>query len=175
MVQSRCWKVSLISLVTLLTFSFSSMSCALLRSSPRTQITLPVEKSFLATYDEVWAATLKVLNVYPIQNNNVDLGIIETSTIKGYQYWAPPDRKEDPPAGLRYKLAIRVIKGSVSKKKVTRVIVEKKIELYRDFFSDAEKLKSDGLEELGIMYRIQREIIIQRAVQKAFKKQQQEP
>jgi hypothetical protein len=164
---------SLISRVTLWTSSLCYLvlaGCASI-DSPRTfKIPLPVEKTFNATYEEVWSATQKALAAYPIQNNNIDLGVIETATIKGNQTWTSAHKEDDLPAGLRYRIHVNVVKGSVEKKRVTKVILDKRTELVRDFFSDAETLKSDGLEEMSIMYRIQREIVIDRAVQKAMKK-----
>ena len=40
------------------------------------------------------------------------------------------------------------------------------MELQKDFFSGAEKTASDGLEELAIMYRVERELLIEQAAEK---------
>lgn len=132
----------------------------------------PLEKTFPASFEEVWSATQKAFSAYPVQTNNIDLGIIESALIRGSQLWSAPHLEKTSFSGVRYRLLGRVIKGMLDKRKATKVIIEKRMEMQKDFFSQSEPLKSDGLEELALMYRIQREIIIQRAIQKAFKDQQ---
>jgi hypothetical protein len=64
-------------------------------------------------------------------------------------------------------LVFNFAKGKTEGRESTRVTVEKKIERLRDFFSEADPLPSDGLEEKVIFYRIEREIVIADALKKA--------
>ena len=55
-------------------------------------------------------------------------------------------------------------------KEAVKVTVAKDVELKTDFFSDPKRLESDGLEEKVILYRIEKEISVERALQRAQKK-----
>ena len=58
-------------------------------------------------------------------------------------------------------------KGTTNGRNSTRVTIEKKIEIFRDFISETQVMQSDGLEEQSIFYRIEREIVIAQALKKA--------
>jgi hypothetical protein len=60
-------------------------------------------------------------------------------------------------------------KGKVEGREGIRVTINKNIEKKRDFFSEAEVLPTDGLEEKVIFYRMERELIIDEALKKAAK------
>ncbi len=126
------------------------------------------QKIFLSPYDEVWRAAHKVLK-YPIVNENQDTGIIETDYIKGQDGFIAPE-KPVPSSGLRYKIVMIFAKGKSLGKESVRVTIDKKIEKLRDFFSDAEPVASDGLEEKVIFYRMERELLISKGLRKAAEK-----
>jgi hypothetical protein len=102
----------------------------------------------------------------------MDLGVLETDEIKGYKVWMPPHRASSS-GGLSYKLNVRVVKGSVEGRQSVRVTVMKDLELKKDFFADTKKLPSDGLEEKSILYRVRRELLIDKALQKAQQQKNQ--
>jgi hypothetical protein len=58
-------------------------------------------------------------------------------------------------------------KGKTEGRESTRVTIDKRMEILRDFFSEPETIESDGLEEKMIFYRIERELIIQDALKRA--------
>jgi len=130
----------------------------------------PASRVIVGGYDEVWRALQKAFSSYPIQVNNLDQGILETDIIKGAQIWSPPFVKNARPVNYRYTLSARVIRGKTAGQESVRIIVSKKINLQRDFFSADEELLSDGLEELSLLYRIERELQIERSLRKAFEK-----
>ena len=129
----------------------------------------PREQIYYASFDQVWRATQLALQKYPIRVNNMDLGVLETDNIKGYKVWMPPHRKSSS-GGLSYKLNVRVVRGAVEGRGSVRVTVMKDLEKKRDFFAATQKLPSDGLEEKSILYRIRRELLIDKALQRAQKK-----
>lgn len=133
----------------------------------------PREQVYYANFEEVWRAVNLVLQPYPLRVSNMDQGMLETDEIRGYRVWAPPYKSETASNGETYRLTIRVIKGSLSSKTATKVTVVKDSQLRVDFFSDPKALPSDGMEEKSILYRIGREIQIERALAKAQKKQNQ--
>lgn len=148
-------------------------SCSLFAEKGEPPATFgPREQVFYSPFDDVWRATQISLSKYPIRVNNLDLGVLETDKIKGYKVWMPP-HKSMSSGGLSYSLNIRVVKGGVEGLPAVRVTIMKDLELQRDFFSEVQKLPSDGLEEKSILYRIKRELQIDRALKKAQQKKQQ--
>lgn len=126
----------------------------------------PKSRTFASPFQDVWKASLLVLGKYSIKSYDEDSGIIETDFIRGEDAWISPHRKKYVPGGFRYKLNLRVIKGRTGAQKATKVILLKTPELQKDFFSDSEAVQTDGLEELSILYRIERELALDQALSK---------
>ena len=126
----------------------------------------PKTKTFSTSFLNTWKACLIVLGKYPLKSYDEESGVIETDFIRGEDIWTPPHKKKYLQGGFRYKLNLRVIKGKQGTKPVTKVIVLKQAELQKDFFADAEKTQSDGLEELALLYRIERELALDEALSK---------
>jgi hypothetical protein len=124
------------------------------------------QKVFFAPYDSVWRAAHAVLK-YPIAQENQDTGIIETEYIKGLDGLLAPNEQRPPSSGIRYKLTLTFVRGKTEGRESTRVTIDKKMEILRDFFSEPEGMESDGLEEKIIFYRIEREVLINEALKKA--------
>tara|TARA_B100001248_G_scaffold262733_1_gene261890 strand:+ start:10681 stop:11202 length:522 start_codon:yes stop_codon:yes gene_type:complete len=132
----------------------------------------PYQKLYDADFERVWRAIQIVLSRYPIAVNNMDAGVLETDYIKMHEGWLPPDHPPVPPGGRKYKVNVQVARGTTpnASKPVVRVRVKKIVQLQRDFFSQPEDLKSDGLEEMNILYRIDREVQIDRGLERAFER-----
>lgn len=149
--------------------------CALFSSEKTTvKVVGPVEKVFYGTFDDVWRATAQAMQSptsYPLRISNMDTALIETEVLKGSQAWFPAHSGTPPSPGFSYRLIVKIIKGNVGKKSAYKVSVQKLATLQRDFFSDPEKLPSDGLEEQVLLYRIDRELQIERGIRKAHNKQ----
>lgn len=159
------------SIFNLLLFSFllSVSGCSLVDKAPDAKNSLkPIvtQRIYFAPFDRVWRAAHAVLK-YPIANENPDSGHIETEFIKGLDGFLPPEKNKPPSAGMRYKLVLNFAKGRTEGRESTRLTIEKKIEVLRDFFSDPETVGTDGLEEKVLFYRIERELVIFEALKKA--------
>lgn len=124
------------------------------------------QRVFFADYDLVWRAAHAVIK-YPLAVDNQDTGVLETEYIKGVDGWLPPETKKAPSSGIRYKLTLLFAKGKTDGRDATRVTIDKKVEILRDFFSEPEQIESDGLEEKIIFYRMERELVIGEALRKA--------
>lgn len=125
------------------------------------------QKIFFAPYDEVWKAAHAVLK-YTIAAENQDFGIIETDYIKAVDGWLPPYLTKPQHPSSRYKLVMNFAKGKKADSQETvRVTIEKKIEVFKDFISAVKTVPSDGMEEKAIFYRIERELVIAKALKKA--------
>jgi hypothetical protein len=81
--------------------------------------------------------------------------------------WLPPDQNRPQYKSARYKLIFNFAKGTTNGRESTRLTIEKKIEVFKDFISETRIVPSDGLEEQSIFYRIERELIIAQALKKA--------
>lgn len=124
------------------------------------------QKIFFAPYDLVWKAAHQSIK-YTIASENQDFGVIETDYVKAVDGWLPPDKSKPEYKSARYKLNLTFAKGKTEGHESTRVTIDKKIEIFRDFISEKQILSSDGLEELTLFYRIEREIRIALALKKA--------
>ena len=156
-------------------FAFTSIlflsGCALFeeRAGPKPALG-PQERVYYFPIEDVWRATLMALqspNNYPLRVNNMDTGLIETDRLKGSEAWQAPHITVPYASGYSSRLIIRVIKGSLGRRPAIKVNIRKDAKVQRDFFSEPETVISDGLEEKVILYRIDREIQVERALRRA--------
>jgi len=124
---------------------------------------ISTEKEFKANFESTWRAVQQAIISYPLKTNNMDVGQIQTSSIRGSNLFKVPFKEAKSAGGHRYSLTINVIKAGPKR---TRVNVVKESSIYRDFVSDPEEKSTDGLEEMVLLYRIGREIDIERALTK---------
>lgn len=136
------------------------------RKKKKTQ--LIQQKIYYASYDNVWRAAQLALK-YPIAMNNMDNGVLETEFIKADEGFQALSEDEFVSSGLKYKISLLLAKGKTEGRDSVRVTIKKILEKRRDFFSDPETIESDGLEEMVIFYRIDRELLIDEALRKAAK------
>lgn len=125
------------------------------------------QKIYFAPYDEVWKAAHSAIK-YTIAAENQDFGVIETDYIKAVDGWLPPFRTRPQYPSSRYKLVLTFARGKKGEaQESVRLTIEKKIEVFKDFISEVKTVNSDGMEEKTIFYRIERELIIAKALKKA--------
>ena len=134
-------------------------------SSP-TPVEKNYERKFRASFDEVWQARQQAIISYPLKVNNMEQGIIQTTMLRNHTYFRPPHISKKHASGYRYSLSFNLLKES---EKETSLSIHKNLLVYRDFISKPEDLTSDGLEEAVLLYRIQREIEIDRSIVKTSK------
>ncbi len=124
------------------------------------------QKIFFAPYDLVWKAAHLSIK-YTIASENQDFGVIETDYVKAVDGWISPNKTKPDHKSARYKLVFTFARGRIDGRDSTRVTIDKQLEVFRDFISEKQIFSSDGLEELALFYRIEREIIIDQALKKA--------
>ena len=111
------------------------------------------------SYDEVWLATLKALNDYPLKMSNKDTGRIESEIINGpyNDLLFSPVEPIELPERFRYSVKVNFAKleASDDERALTRVRIVKNLEKFRDFYAGWTAFESDGLEEGLLLYRIQ--------------------
>jgi hypothetical protein len=131
----------------------------------------PVIKVFFAKYEDVEAALKLAMLKYPQRVDNTEAGIFETDFVKGEARFRPPHKVAEYSSGYRYRVLIRLVKGKSEARPAVKVVVVKQIEIASDFFVEPAVQPSDGLEESVIIYRIGRELTINKSLQKAVEKQ----
>jgi len=144
--------------------------CALFTDNAVPKVTGPIERVFRGSQEDVWRAVMLALQspkAYPLRLSDMDSGTIETEPIKGPSGWQSPFSSEPLSSGYSYRLLIQVIKGEVQGRVVHKVSIRKMAQIQRDFVAEPESIPSDGYEEQAILYRIGREITIDRAIRRA--------
>ncbi len=152
--------------LTLLTMASGMSACSSALIEPeRIEIKDPGPKSKVVKGEflDVWKATLITLGKYPLKAYDEETGVIETDFVKGKEAWVAPHKKQYVPGGYRYRLQVRVFKGRKGSG-LTKVVIRKYQEDQKDFFSKPTKIETDGLEELTLLYRIEREVALEKAL-----------
>jgi len=127
----------------------------------------PYVKAFRSKYDSVWKGALIALSKYPLEKNDKSSGEILTTTIENDQVFKPYNRTLR--SNEHYKLIINLEKRKLKGQNIVIVKIEKKPTLKGDFMNDDRELESDGIEESVLLYRISREVSIDKAVEKIYK------
>jgi hypothetical protein len=130
------------------------------------------EAVFLGPYDKIWKAAEKALENYVLSNNNGDSGIIQTDWTRGDDIWTPPTSSKRPSSGQRQKITLFFTRGKSDGFDSVRIQVKKEAEILEDFVSEPQTVLSDGLEEINLLYRIERELDIAKAIQKLENRRQ---
>ncbi len=139
--------------LALFLYAVLSISCT---STPRLD---PFQtRIFEGNFDDVWLATLKALNDYPLKVSNKDAGKIQSEIVNGpYNdlVFTYPEAIEVPD---RYRYSLKFNFGKLEgddSKPLIRVRVIKDLERFQDFYTGWTPYVSDGLEEKIILYRIE--------------------
>ncbi len=152
-----------IPLIAALFFTLWGCSLSSTKKTPqRKQHTIYLNSKF----EHVWRAAQISLSKYPLATNNLDKGLLKTQMISSYDIWKPAHVSVNNYGGKSYTIKIKILRGRYNGKKITKVIVKKSLQRRKDFFSGEESLMSDGLEEQKILYRIKRELIIERIIER---------
>lgn len=147
-----------------LLLSISSCTTVETRSSKMKLSQVSTQKIFLYSYESVWRAAQLSIK-YPLSINNMDTGKLETEFIPARDGLVLP-QSEPPSSGVKFKIILTLSKGNQQGESGIRVTVSKQIEKRRDFFSEPEPLVSDQIEEKLILYRMERELLIEKAIKK---------
>lgn len=144
-------------------------ACASAKPPPR-PIDLPHSRIFVTTFEDVWSATVQVLDIYSIVEASRESGLLRTETssfANNAGLYEHPD-KDDRLDQVRYYLTIKLSKGLVSQtgKNAVRVQVTKVYEKYGNLLTDWERIPSDEHEERVILYRIGQRLRIGAAVKR---------
>ena len=147
-------------LIGLLFFS----GCASVGSGPADPF---YTRIYQGAYDDVWTATLRALNDYPLKLSNKDSGKIESEVVNGpYNdlLFTYPESIELPER-YRYTLKLGFARfADENNHPLVRVRVIKDLECFHDFYTGWLPYQSDGLEEKILLYRIEVILRMQKAL-----------
>jgi len=125
---------------------------------------LPFYRIYVGTFDTVWNATVRVLDIYSITIANRESGILQTEwsnyrhNRELYDYPDQDDRLEE----VQYRLKIRLSKAFVTQtgEPAVRVQVTKELQEYKNIETDWVRMPTDMHEENVILYRIEKRLKI---------------
>lgn len=123
-------------------------------------------RAFGAKKESVWKGVLIALSKYPLDKNSQESGEITTSKIPDGEIFRPHNHQVNH--NLEYQLFINLENRRYKGRKITLVKIEKKSILKGDFIKKEKEVESDGVEEQVLLYRMAREIKIDRKVEKLF-------
>ena len=126
-----------------------------------------VTRLFEGTYDDVWLASLKALNDYPLKLSNKDAGRISSEVINGPYNELLFTHPEPIQLPDRFRFSLKFNFGRLESndhKSMIRIRVVKELEQFQDFYSGWTNYQSDGLEERLVLYRIEHILAMERSL-----------
>lgn len=131
---------------------------------------------FKADYNKVWQEVIKITSQYEREIYNQEAGIIKTrwkdNTLE--MNFADSFGSNDAVKAAQFKLIINVVKGYRGTKEVTKVSVFKRQRVEQDFLQGWKVLRSDGILEKTILYRVERSLNIETKLQDIEEKKAKE-
>jgi len=108
------------------------------------------------------------MEFYAIEEEDKEKGYLRTEVIKT-PVWSPPFEEQQKNMSMSYVIYIQLIKGTSGFDPVVQVRVLKKIFVQEGFINEPRQIPSNGLEEKVILYRIMREVNIDRYIRDRHK------
>jgi hypothetical protein len=152
-------------------------SCVSSQQPPR-PLDFPYARIYLGSFNDVWSATVRILDLYSITVANREAGLLQTEWVEtrfNSELFKYPDN-EPRLEEVSYRLKIKLSKAFISQtgQAAVRVQVLKELKEYKNFFSDWERVPTDGYEEKIILYRIGQRLAILNAQREAKTKKKKE-
>lgn len=131
---------------------------------------------YRADYNKVWQEVMKITNKYPREVYNQDAGVIKTRWIDNTLElnFADSFGSNDSVKSAEFKLIINVVKGYRGTKEVSKVTVFKRQRVEQDFLQGWKVIKTDGILEKSILYRLERALTIEAKLQEIEDKKTKE-
>lgn len=127
-------------------------------------------------YNKVWQEVMKITTKYEREVYNQEAGIIKTRWIDNTLElnFADSFGANDSVKAAQFKLIINVVKGFRGKKEVSKVTVFKRQRIEQDFLQGWKLVRSDGILEKSILYRLDRALQIESKLQEIEEKKAKE-
>lgn len=131
---------------------------------------------YRADYNKVWQEVLKITNKYDREVYNQEAGVVKTRWIDNTLElnFADSFGSNDAVKSAQFKLIINVVKGYRGNKEVCKVTVFKRQRIEQDFLQGWKVIRSDGILERAILYRLERALAIEAKLQEIEEKKSKE-
>jgi hypothetical protein len=131
---------------------------------------------YKADYNKVWAEVMKITNKYAREVYNQDAGIIKTRWIDNTLELNFSDSfgSNDSVKTAHFKLIINVVKGYRGNREVSKVTVFKRQQVQQDYLDGWKTVRTDGILEKSILYRLERSLAIEAKLQEIEDKKTKE-
>lgn len=168
-------QVSVLSLSTLIIVGVSGCSSYENFKYVTEDLEIPTQV-YRADYSKVWQEVMKITNKYPREVYNQEAGVIKTRWIDNTLElnFADSFGSNDSVKSAEFKLIINVVKGYRGSKEVSKVTVFKRQRIEQDFLQGWKVIKTDGILEKSILYRLERALAIEAKLQEIEDKKTKE-
>jgi len=131
---------------------------------------------YRADYNKVWQEVMKITNKYDREVYNQEAGVIKTRWMDNTleMNFADSFGSNDSVKSAQFKLIINVVKGFRGNKEVSKVTVFKRQRIEHDFLQGWKVVRSDGILEKAILYRLDRALTIESKLQEIEEKKSKE-
>ncbi len=125
-------------------------------------------KVFRSDYNQTWQAVLQIMQKYDLALQNQEAGVIKTRWIDNTLQlnFADSFGSSDSVKAAKFKIIINIVKGFRSSREVSKVTVFKRQMVEQDFLQGWKVIRSDGILEKAVLYRIGRVISIDNKLKK---------
>ena len=122
---------------------------------------------YRADYNKVWQEVMKITNKYEREVYNQEAGVIKTRWMDNTLElnFADSFGSNDAVKSAQFKIIINVVKGYRGNKEVAKVTVFKRQRVEQDFLQGWKIIRTDGILEKSILYRLERALAIEAKLQ----------
>ncbi|MFG1481404.1 hypothetical protein ACRXCV_04635 [Halobacteriovorax sp. GFR7] len=115
-------------------------------------------KTYKSNFNQTWQAVLEIMQQYDISVKNQEAGVVKTRWINNTSQINFSDAfgSKEMVKAAQFKLVINVIKGYRGKQEVSKVSIYRRQMIEKDFLQGWRLVRSDGILEKTILYRIDR-------------------
>ncbi|MBT3586938.1 MAG: hypothetical protein HN509_18650 [Halobacteriovoraceae bacterium] len=123
---------------------------------------------YKSEFSQSWQAVLQIMRKYDLELQNQEAGVIKTRWIDNTLElnFADSFGGKDSVKAARFKVILNVVKGFRGTREVTKVTVFKRQMVEQDFLQGWKVVRSDGILEKTILYRISRILSIEGKLKK---------
>lgn len=131
---------------------------------------------YRADYNKVWQEVMKITNKYPREVYSQEAGVVKTRWIDNTLElnFADSFGSNDSVKSAEFKIIINVAKGYRGTKEVSKVTVFKRQRVEQDFLQGWKIIRTDGILEKSILYRLERALAIEAKLQEIEDKKTKE-
>lgn len=134
------------------------------------------QEDYASDFNQTWLAVIQVMKRFDIEEQNQEAGFIKTrwmdNTIE--VNFADSFGSDDPVKSARVRLVVAVTRGYKLGQEVSKVTIQKRQLIENDFLQGYKEIRSDGILEQTILYRIGRVIAIDKKITEIDKRREQE-